>query len=322
MTYFDIFNGDADGLCALHQLRLADPRSAVKITGVKRDTVLVERAQVAAGDQLTVLDIGLDQNRAGLNKALAAGASCRYFDHHFAGEIPEHPALRAHIRTEADVCTSLLVDEYLEGEYRLWAITAAFGDGLSRVAEHLCQDLGLVATERDVLRELGEALNYNAYGESLEDLHFHPAALYERMQAFLDPRAFARDDPAFQQLRTGYRQDLELSAKRAPMLATTSHFALALPDEPWTRRINGVLANRLAQEHPERAHAILIPKQGGYLVSVRAPVARPKGADVFCRKFPTGGGRSGAGGINLLPSEELKRFLAEFEAAFQLTSSP
>ena len=316
MTYFDIFNGDADGLCALHQLRLADPRTAVRITGVKRDTMLVERAQAAAGDQLTVLDIGLDQNRAGLNKALAAGASCRYFDHHFAGEIPEHPALRVHIRTDPDVCTSLLVDEYLEGEYRLWALTAAFGDGLSPVAEQLCHDFGLSLPDCDVLRELGEALNYNAYGESLEDLHFHPAALYERMQPFLDPRAFARDDPAFGQLRTGYRQDLQSATAQTPLLATASHFALALPNEPWTRRINGVLANRLAQEYPQRAHVILIPKQGGYLVSVRAPAVRPKGADVFCRKFPTGGGRSGAGGINLLPSEALKRFLAEFEAAF------
>ncbi|MSQ58128.1 MAG: acetyltransferase [Betaproteobacteria bacterium] len=316
MTYFDIFNGDADGLCALHQLRLADPRPSVKITGVKRDTVLVERAPAAAGDQLTVLDIGLDQNRAGLNKALEAGASCRYFDHHFAGEIPEHPALRVHIRTDPDVCTSLLVDEYLEGEYRLWAITAAFGDGLTPVAEQLCRDFGLNDPDREALRELGEALNYNAYGESLEDLHFHPAALYERVQTFLDPRDFARDDPAFAQLRAGYRKDLQFASRQSPMLATAAHFALALPNEAWTRRINGVLANRLAQEHPRRAHAILIPKQGGYLVSVRAPAGNPKGADAFCRKFPTGGGRSGAGGINLLPSAELKRFLAEFEAAF------
>jgi hypothetical protein len=26
--YFDVFNGDADGLCALHQLSLAEPRAA------------------------------------------------------------------------------------------------------------------------------------------------------------------------------------------------------------------------------------------------------------------------------------------------------
>ena len=31
MTCFDVFNGDADGLCALQQLRLEDPRDAVLV---------------------------------------------------------------------------------------------------------------------------------------------------------------------------------------------------------------------------------------------------------------------------------------------------
>ncbi|HTN65634.1 MAG TPA: acetyltransferase, partial [Burkholderiaceae bacterium] len=35
MKHFDVFNGDADGLCALHQLRLAAPLDAVLITGIK-----------------------------------------------------------------------------------------------------------------------------------------------------------------------------------------------------------------------------------------------------------------------------------------------
>ena len=34
MTQFDIFNGDADGLCALHQLRLERPLDSVLVTGV------------------------------------------------------------------------------------------------------------------------------------------------------------------------------------------------------------------------------------------------------------------------------------------------
>ena len=34
MADFDVFNGDADGLCALHQLRLAAPREATLVTGV------------------------------------------------------------------------------------------------------------------------------------------------------------------------------------------------------------------------------------------------------------------------------------------------
>ncbi|EMI16065.1 phosphoesterase, DHHA1, partial [Rhodopirellula maiorica SM1] len=57
MTHYDIFNGDADGICALHQLRLADPQPSRLVTGVKRDINLLKRVSADAGDQLTVLDI-------------------------------------------------------------------------------------------------------------------------------------------------------------------------------------------------------------------------------------------------------------------------
>ena len=35
MTYYDVFNGDADGICALQQLRLHEPRDAVRVTGIE-----------------------------------------------------------------------------------------------------------------------------------------------------------------------------------------------------------------------------------------------------------------------------------------------
>ena len=44
MTRYDVFNGDADGLCALHQLRLDRPiADVIRVTGVKRDIQLLER---------------------------------------------------------------------------------------------------------------------------------------------------------------------------------------------------------------------------------------------------------------------------------------
>ena len=73
MTIFYAFNGDADGLCALQQLRLVDPRDAKLVTGVKRDIKLLRRVHAAAGDQVTVLDISLDQNRDDLLRLLDAG---------------------------------------------------------------------------------------------------------------------------------------------------------------------------------------------------------------------------------------------------------
>jgi len=70
MRIVDCFNGDADGICALTQLRLAQPAESELITGVKRDIKLLDRVQIQAGDQVTALDISLDKNRAGLERIL------------------------------------------------------------------------------------------------------------------------------------------------------------------------------------------------------------------------------------------------------------
>lgn len=74
MTYFDVFNGDADGICALTQWRLAHPvDQAERVTGVKRDIALLSRVQAQSGDEVTVLDISLDRNREALERVLEAG---------------------------------------------------------------------------------------------------------------------------------------------------------------------------------------------------------------------------------------------------------
>ena len=93
MTLHYAFNGDADGLCALQQLRLENATPGLLITGVKRDIELLQRVQAKAGDECVVLDVSLDVNRAGLLGVLAAGAKVRYFDHHHAGEVPDHANL-------------------------------------------------------------------------------------------------------------------------------------------------------------------------------------------------------------------------------------
>ncbi len=316
MAFYDIFNGDADGICALHQLRLTEPREATLVTGIKRDIKLLRRVHPEPGDQLTVLDISLDENRGELLRALEQGAACRYFDHHYCGEIPRHPRLQAFIDTSPDICTSLLVDRHLQGRQRPWAVAAAFGDNLHEAARRAAEPLRLAEPELERLRELGECINYNAYGESVEDLHFHPAELYRALHPYADPFAFMAEHPAFEKLRQGYREDMARAAALPPEPVGSAGAAVMLPDAAWSRRANGVLANRLSRAHPERAHAVLVKTGEHYMVSVRAPLARPTGADTLCRRFPTGGGRKGAGGINRLPATELQRFLKEFSGAF------
>ena len=88
MSHIDVFNGDADGICALTQLRNASPATSVLVTGVKRDIELLERVDAGDGDLVTVLDVSFDKNRAGVKRLLDHGARIFYADHHYAGEIP------------------------------------------------------------------------------------------------------------------------------------------------------------------------------------------------------------------------------------------
>ena len=314
--YYDIFNGDADGLCALHQLRLETPRDTVLITGVKRDIQLLERVDAAAGDEITVLDISMKSNASALAKLLGRGVKCSYFDHHAAGVIPSHPGLHAHIDTAPDVCTSLLVDRYLSGKRRIWAVVAAFGDNLVAPALQAAQPLELDHTELARLHELGDCLNYNAYGETIDDLHYPPADLYQTIAPYADPREFMLDEPVFDVLKNAYREDLERAEYIKPEFASDGAALYVLPESAWSRRVNGIFGNRLAQANARRAHAVLVAKPGGYTVSVRAPVSDPKGADVLCAAFETGGGRKGAAGINLLPSTQLSAFVGAFRTAY------
>ena len=115
MTRYDAFNGDADGICALTQYRLAHPAESVLVTGVKRDTALLERIQAQPGDEVLVLDVSLDKNREALVRILAQGASVLYADHHFAGEVPKSPRLTARIDTRPNRCTSLVIHDHLGG---------------------------------------------------------------------------------------------------------------------------------------------------------------------------------------------------------------
>ncbi|MBU1664335.1 MAG: acetyltransferase [Gammaproteobacteria bacterium] len=314
---FDAFNGDADGICALHQMRLAEPAQSTLITGVKRDIGLLKKIDAQAGDSILALDIAVEKNAAPLAALLEKGVKVRWFDHHNPGELPVHPNFQATIDTTADVCTSLLVDRFIGGKQRIWAVTAAFGDNLHDAARHAAEPLDLSSEQLDQLRALGECLNYNGYGESLEDLHFHPADLYRSLSAYADPFAFIQESPQFQTLSQGYAADMAHAAAVQPSEARASGAAFILPDAPWARRVSGVYANDLATAYPNRAHALLTrsPK-GHFVVSVRAPLADKRGADELCRRFATGGGRKAAAGINVLPETGIPDFIAAFFATY------
>ena len=317
MAFIDVFNGDADGLCALHQLRLANPQDSTLITGVKRDIALVKQVRCNAGDTVTILDISLDKNRGDLLNVLEKGANVTYVDHHFAGEIPAHDNLDAHIDTAATTCTSLIVNTMLNGAHLPWAVVAAFGDNFLDSAREAAAPLALSDEQLTQLQTLGTLLNYNGYGASLSDLFFEPAQLYKLMQPHTSPFTFIEEEPAFNTLQSGFSDD-HARACAIEAQQASEHIAIyEFPDEPFARRISGVYANELAQSNPDRAHALLSKTDDGhYLVSVRAPINNCTGADELCRQFETGGGRKAAAGVNKLPASELDRFASTMAAQF------
>jgi hypothetical protein len=318
MTWIDVFNGDADGLCALHQLRMRTPQVAARlVTGVKRDIALLDRITEATDSRITVLDISLDRNRESLSRLLDQDNRIFYADHHFSGSIPKHGQLEAHIDPSPLTCTSLIVDRLLNGAYRTWAIAGAFGDNLDEVAREQAVSLHLSEAQLQILKDIGRLHNYNGYGLSEEDLLIHPADLFREVHRYADPFAFHRDSLLLAQLRRGYEGDMALVAQLQPELVSAGGRVFRLPAATWANRVVGELANRFSRDQPALAHAVLLSRpEGGFQVSVRAPLATRMGADTLCRQFPSGGGRAAAAGINHLPEEALPAFLTAFTAHF------
>lgn len=310
--HFDVFNGDADGILALVQLRLAEPKKSVLVTGVKRDISLLKQVDVEQATSVTVLDISMEKNTDALNELLNADVAVDYTDHHRAGDIPSSDRLTATINTDANTCTSLLINERLNGQYAHWAVAAAFGDNMTKSAEQLSASLGLTETQQNQLKAFGIYINYNGYGRTVDDLHYKPDELFKLLVQHENPLTLiAQEDSVFSKLEAAYQADMAL-AESAKILADNNICKVVeLADQAWSRRVSGVFGNELANRSPDKAHAVVTKNvDGTFTVSLRAPLNNKQGASDVCIQFPTGGGRAGAAGINNLPADQLNLFIA------------
>jgi nanoRNase/pAp phosphatase (c-di-AMP/oligoRNAs hydrolase) len=314
--HYDVFNGDADGIIALLQLRLSQkeeqPNESTLITGVKRDISLLKQVDINLATSVTVLDISLEKNNEALAQLLEKEVKVFYVDHHRTGDIPQSKQLISLLDTDANTCTSLLVNNHLGGEFATWAIAAAFGDNMETSAEKLAEQHCLTLDQQSLLKELGVYINYNGYGRSVDDLHFHPADLFHQLLNYVDPFELINEQGSiFSHLKDAYLADMN-KAKSANVLAENASFkAVQLADEPWARRVSGVFGNELANISPDKGHAVLtLNTDNSYTVSLRAPLNNKQGAGDLCASFPTGGGRAAAAGINALPQEMLSDFFA------------
>lgn len=318
MANYDVFNGDADGLTALVQLRLAYPKRSTLVTGVKRDIALLQQVTPSNGDQITVLDISLDKNIEPLELCLTNGASVFYADHHSAKNIPVSSNFEAHIHTHANTCTALIINGYLAGKYPLWAIVGAFGDNLRNPAMQLAQKLGVSEYDTAQLERLGIYLNYNGYGEAVSDLLYAPDKLFQLLIKYCSPLDFLQQESrVFDKLQDRFNSDLALAQDIEVLEENECSRVFVLPNEAWTKRVSGVYSNALANKAPNKAHAIITTNnKDGYLISIRAPLTRKFGAEALASQFSTGGGREAAAGINHLPKEQLSAFIHKFQQHF------
>ncbi|NRB69635.1 MAG: DHH family phosphoesterase [Vibrio sp.] len=316
--HYDVFNGDADGIIALLQLRLAEPKTSTLVTGVKRDIKLLKPLKCRTSDSLTVLDISMEKNKASLEAILAVGAQVFYVDHHKSGDIPQNMNLKAHINLDANTCTALIVDELLNGRFHLWAITAAYGDNLLAKADELADRAGLNREQKEQLKELGTLINYNGYGAELADLHFDPAQLFKHLLAYNDPFAVIADQHSpYPILKSAYQSDMDRAIATQASHQSDVLAVFELPNHASSRRISGVYGNWLANQTPDRAHAVLsVNEDGSYTVSLRAPLNNKQGAGDICAQFLTGGGRAAAAGINALPKAQVGLFIEAVEAYY------
>lgn len=309
--HYDVFNGDADGIIALLQLRLSEPKESILITGVKRDIQLLQQVACAHASSVTVLDISMEKNAEPLTALLHNNVEVFYVDHHRSGDIPDVENLTAIIDTDANTCTSLLVNQYLAGKHVLWAIVAAYGDNMLRAAEKLAKQQGLSLSEQAQLKALGTYINYNGYGSKIADLHIAPDDLFKKLLSYPNPfTLIAEPNSIFSILEQAYLADMN-QAEHGTILHDSEVLKIvALDNAPWSRRVSGVFGNALANQSPTKAHAVLtVNADDSYLVSLRAPLHDKKGAGDLCVQFPTGGGRVAAAGINKLPREKLGKFI-------------
>ena len=315
---YDVFNGDADGICALLQLRQTFPCESKLISGVKREIDLLKYVPANSEGHITVLDISLDKNRSYLKHILINGSSVLYVDHHFAGKIPVNKNLTAIIDESANTSTSALMNKYLSGSRPLWAAVGSYGDNLRSLALEHTVECELSDEQNILLEELGTYINYNGYGESLSDLNFTPQDLFRILEPYDSPFDFISDCSFhFQKLRDSYKNDFSKALMLKPERFTKTSELYILPNENWSKRIVGVFSNHLANKNPELAHAVLIKNSDrAFLVSVRAPINRKFGASELCRQFPGGGGRKAAAGINHLDESLLSKFISKFEEMY------
>ena len=314
MKYYDFFNGDADGIISLHQFRLQFPRKSELFTGVKRDVKLLRHVVDIKNATFTVFDISLLSNSDYIKGILQNNNKVSWFDHH-EGDTDLGDNFSIRVDADPNCCTNILVDKYIDGLHRPWTICGAYGDNLHEQAEKLNPCFN--KTKMLELKEIGETLNYNGYGNEESDLTVHPKDVYLDIQKYRSPFQYKKMSEIYNKINTQMKLDeAELNSSEILHTSETGKIIL-LPDTKASIRYSGIYSNKQTTDNPSKAFAILTNiNEDAYRISIRSPKSNPVGASKLALSFPTGGGREKAAGINELPKKELKNFIEKFEEIY------
>ena len=311
MDYY-IFNGDADGIIATRIFSGINGGKNKFITGVKRDISLLKQVEHLQNQTISVFDIAIEKNLMALEKLLKNNCIIKWFDHHISKDIPNNRNFKPVLNTDPKVNTTWLVSNY-QKKFTPWTVAGLFGDNMTKTALNIGQIIDLNNEQIELLKDFGELLNYNSYGEKLADLFFPPVEILKRTYDFTDIFDLIDQTDIYEILSEGRDKDLK-KARNAEIIAPG---VIRFPNEAWAKRVIGIYANGISNREPEMAHAVLVEnKEMDFVVSVRSAINQEKNVAEFCSLFPTGGGRMKAGGINKLPKRKLESFLAAFHLYF------
>jgi hypothetical protein len=190
-----------------------------------------------------------------------------------------------------------------------------YGDNLHEQADKFNPCFDEITMSK--LKEVGETLNYNGYGNEELDLTAHPKDVYIDLKEYESPFEYRIKSETYNKIHTHMKSDeAELSSSEILHESETGKVIL-LPNTRASIRYSGIYSNQQTTDSPDEAFAILTSVGGGnYRISIRSPKTNPYGASKLALQFPTGGGREKAAGVNELPKSELNNFIEKFEEVY------
>jgi len=316
---YDLFNGDADGIISLYQYRKWKPSPFAELyTGIKRDVTLLRHLTDVKSGLINVFDISMKTNEGYIPQLINNDNTITWFDHHEMSDDENILASVMHrVDKSPDCCTAMMVDQHVGGQFRSWTICAAYGDNLHESAIKLNDQTNHSSDEMTRLKTIGETLNYNGYGNVESDLTSHPRDVYVDLTAFDCPFDYYNNSHLFVKIKEQMQQDKSALEQSTVVRSSCVGDVILLPDTPSSIRYSGIYSNQLCTDNPSKAFAILTHfDEDSYKISIRAPKDKPYGASTLALKFPSGGGREKAAGVNQLPKKDLPKFIEEFYVNF------